>query len=960
MGAKESKILPKSTNNETPLDLQLPDYYIPDFGTSFSPEEEETECAESTREESPQVSSLLSPQPYDDHYGEVSPRSYILEDPLEINSRIQASIYERTVRYIEEISEELEPIVTTYKYDTSSISSLIEIFSFCDCQTQNHIKLSCKYFSKITDVSRKIVDIKIKPGWLNILKNSIFVEKLTIRGDIAPSDCHGLSTLIRIEGYPFLSSVKLVYIPDVAIAEILRSLEARFGCVKPRTIPNSIPAVHSAVFYNKRSNSSSPHLLDLSRPPANSHDNIVILNEINNKDTNSPFCFLSPRDTSEGLPLSHTPLLQPSTTQSTPIMSPLYTFSTENTPNPSILTMQSPTLSPLPPLTLSGITPLSYNTPSKTQTHIVLRTPSPCFQAHKSHPSAPLAPLASLPCGSPPPILSLENTYKPISLNIRTKEMGSLIPFVLAEVLKKSFRKYLQKLTLCTYDKEGLESFLKRVSFVGCEVLDDICLDTCPLGRRSCDYLIRSLWPEDAPIVSYPPIRHLSLSGTQLVDGSAFAFSLILSKHALSNLESLDLSQNNISKQGLDVIIPELCNYACPNLKILNLSNNKLGEGSLKDLFYGMSTGIFPLLEKLFIENTDIGEPDMLALSTYIESDFSQSLIVLDASSNPNTLSFLPTLFNSFKAHSFPSLSSLSFDSMGISQNEIDSLCSLITDTQIPSLSALSLKGNNLNTPCFIRLLAAQVSPSSPLLQTLIIANNQIGSTPLENIQMPVSSVRIPLKKIELSYNLFNDEDFDYFISFMNIYCDLTGVTSISIDNNHITAAGLALFAYFSTHLPQGNIRRLDFSNNRLHGGIPAVFKILSTPLCVHLEYLSLCECDLSENDIITLLKGFAAGLGSTIISLKLNGNHRFTTNCLKLLVYLWRQNPSMFSRLMSLSICYTSVSEQGALLIGDFLKNTPTRLRVLDMDHINIHGTRRKEVRQIVRDMWKTGYVYI
>lgn len=1043
MGSKESKIMETQKSPPPPDIAKLMDYDIPELSDIMTPEDERALLEDDKLEELdtfPSVLSMpagmfwtpLSTAPLEEEiYGEISPRSYEYEEDVEVNSRIQADVVDKTIKYIDRISGVIESIIPDYNYDKDSISYLIEIFSYCDTSTQNRIKQTCKYFSKITDVSRKVVDISFRPGWLQILKNSILLESLTIRGAISPEDLHTFTTLLRVEGYAFLSSLRLIDVNEVAVADILRAINKRFSRLTPRPLYANPSISHSAVLhshfspapalkYNATYSTLPQSYLVLSPPPAGSAAGIPSVSSSESVSSiNGYYC--TPIDSKATRPMrtfstqlptgpagedaSQLPhsisndQFQNQRYQSHGLSSdsPMpydgnepegldidkFTFSSPSLKDPESIansmeykTNPLPSLTDLPPFThnlssnslgLQGLQGRNASVPSFSSLANETKMNSSCFTRPAIHSSASVQSLTNEEyystfntiLGSPPPILPIESTYQPLSIMLKMKTMGNLLPDIFSDLLKKSFRKYLKKLTIETQDHEGLEILFKNISFYGCEAFESLVLNNCPLGRRTWDYLARALWPEQLSTSLYPPLKSLSLSNTQLVDGCCYLLSIVLSKNALSSLEHFDLSQNLFTSKGFDIIVNELAKFSCPNLKSLNISNMSLGHNSLIKLFESMVNGIFPLLENFSLCNVRMGEKDCVALSDYLLSDFSKHLITLDISSNSDLLNSLAYIFDSLKSHPFPKLTTLLMDSMNLTNAQIHDFTKVLISNTCTALSTISMKGNDIETDGFMELLIALTNPNAPSVHTLFLSNNNIGSKEIKPYTFNKPFKTLYLKRFELSYNHMTDLDLKYLSLFLDNYSDMEGLQSLILDNNLFTEEGLQALYYTINQYPVGSIKRMDLSNNRLVDSSITLVDSLTLPICSHLEYLHLCDCDFSETDIVYLLKGLANGICPSLISFKLNGNHHFTTKCLKVLLYLWRQNPRMFPNLLSISLCYTSITEQGALLFGEFLRSTPVRLRILDMDHILIKQERRKFIKHEIKAMWK-GHVYI
>ncbi len=148
----------------------------------------------------------------------------------------------------------------------------------------------------------------------------------------------------------------------------------------------------------------------------------------------------------------------------------------------------------------------------------------------------------------------------------------------------------------------------------------------------------------------HPSLKCLSLSGCKLSDECIEFIAFGLKSNA--NITHLDLSGNDITPLGLQMLVNAMDQGACRHLQMLDLSYNDLGDDGLLALARCLAKGKLPSLQRLVLREIDVGQKALLELMSALAS-----------SSSPVTLASLHTLDISGNALEGSSVSKASKDS---------------------------------------------------------------------------------------------------------------------------------------------------------------------------------------------------------------------------------------------------------------------------------------------------------
>lgn len=139
----------------------------------------------------------------------------------------------RTVRRLRRLS--VVCIENTSLVADLTMPSLSEIFSFCDEATKATIHDSCAYFAKLIDTSRQELEVYTEDeDWLELLRVSPYLKRLTIHGELSAEDTLAINSLIKFNCLPDLSLLYLDEVGEVAIIDILNAIELKLAYLKSK------------------------------------------------------------------------------------------------------------------------------------------------------------------------------------------------------------------------------------------------------------------------------------------------------------------------------------------------------------------------------------------------------------------------------------------------------------------------------------------------------------------------------------------------------------------------------------------------------------------------------------------------------------------------------------------------------------------------------------------------------
>ena len=278
-----------------------------------------------------------------------------------------------------------------------------------------------------------------------------------------------------------------------------------------------------------------------------------------------------------------------------------------------------------------------------------------------------------------------------------------------------------------------------------------------------------------AGLSNAPNLRHLILANEQgLIYGPDVSGSKLSTLPTLSMLDSLDLTWNSV-----DDDLSWLSKV--PNLKLLDLRSNTIDGGEIEAMV-GTIGGVNSTLEKLILANNDVGN------FRWLNNQFT-GLKHLSLHNNNIAQGDLADLTSNVPS---------TLQTLILTRNNLTSLISFPTDTQLPNLKVLELSGNRDGNTYI-----TDVSPLASLsLETLVLGSLRVGVSTLPS-----------------SGNLF--DNLERLVLYVNQISSLTGFPSFP------------------------KLKHLDLEDNDI-GEAPGVNPLVS------LSNLSLEELKLSGNDFTT------------------------------------------------------------------------------------------------------------
>ena len=349
---------------------------------------------------------------------------------------------------------------------------------------------------------------------------------------------------------------------------------------------------------------------------------------------------------------------------------------------------------------------------------------------------------------------------------------------------------------------KGTKSLVDTPKWPDLKILD---ISDNPLQNEGLALLFSGKWPL---------LENLSLRNIAATPEGIKSLAGILE---WSNLKVLDISDNNISNQGLHILasgkwlLLENLNLRntfitaegmeslvspskCPNLKVLNLSDNSLQNEGLEVFSFAK----WPLLENLNLKNTKIKETGIRGIT----KPKWPNLKTLDVSEN----FIYDTGLVILSSGNWPQLENLSLQKISIGETAIGSMMDI---AKWPNLKALNISDNFISEG-----LKVLFSEKWPLLESLSLKNTWRANK-IEGAM--ALSKGLNLQVLDVSYNFIDDRGFLLLSS-----VKLPLLENLNLKNALIKQTGIEIMVNTSKW---PNLKALDVSNNRISdAGLKTLF----------------------------------------------------------------------------------------------------------------------------------------
>ena len=109
------------------------------------------------------------------------------------------------------------------------VSTMMKVVEYCDTGTQLMLTMVNKYFSSLIATTRTEADIVCQPGWVDAVNRSPFLRTIVLRRESSPDDIRRFCRIIKNDGFPELTDLKLVYVGEENLHNILNAFQQKIS-----------------------------------------------------------------------------------------------------------------------------------------------------------------------------------------------------------------------------------------------------------------------------------------------------------------------------------------------------------------------------------------------------------------------------------------------------------------------------------------------------------------------------------------------------------------------------------------------------------------------------------------------------------------------------------------------------------------------------------------------------------
>lgn len=106
-------------------------------------------------------------------------------------------------------------------------TTMMEVVSYMDTQTQLHLKAVNRYFNKLIIISHNDVSLTAHAGWFAVIHLSSFLKRIRLYGEPKEQELNDFTKMLENDGFTELSTIELYHIGEWAMLEILEALSHR-------------------------------------------------------------------------------------------------------------------------------------------------------------------------------------------------------------------------------------------------------------------------------------------------------------------------------------------------------------------------------------------------------------------------------------------------------------------------------------------------------------------------------------------------------------------------------------------------------------------------------------------------------------------------------------------------------------------------------------------------------------
>lgn len=509
---------------------------------------------------------------------------------------------------------------------------------------------------------------------------------------------------------------------------------------------------------------------------------------------------------------------------------------------------------------------------------------------------------------------------------------------------------------------EGIEIIIKETQFYRCSRLISLDFSNIPLLRHGFENLSKSLWTcNESDQNSIPRLTSLILQDTGFSDNCMITFSNVISRGYLSNIATLNLSNNCLTTSCVPFFIDCISQYLLPNLHSLILSDNvQIGSGSFTSFFSQLSQGVCPVIEEISMNHCGLIGSDMDAFSLFLLTPFAESLRILDFGNNIGITATLLQFFQCLSECGCKNLEVLNLEGVNLGKEVISQIVQWLEKATLSHFHSLLLNNNCLDESCFYSLLKGILHSSIHDMNVLDISSNLIGELNVkiwEQLVYKHSSNSLSIQHIDFSHNPLTNEDMKIISLFLQNHISIPALREARFEDNKISASGIGVFLQsFPLDIPC-ELARLNVVSLSLRTIGRDLNQWLCSPAASNLKKLVLMNCNLCKMDLTYLINAFEISKYCQKLQvLKLSGNYEIDDDFVADFIRIYSID-GILPMIYELDLMYTSVTKVGAYLFLDFFE----QVDVYSLRRLNLAYTKMSEHRigilfEEFRDKFKGG----
>lgn len=824
----------------------------------------------------------------------------------------------KLVRHISKSHPMIEGQVTMLR-----TSTMMTLLSFCDPHTQILIRFVNSYFNKLSRTARKSVDLLCRKGWVDALKASPFISEICLRAEPSREETERFCKMVRNDAFPELRVVKLVYVGDDALCDILSSLNTTITrSLRLAIIDNDFNCRLSFVIHVISQRFCNAYAQASQQSISKVLGGLVFrTNDVEGLEMFFKSVELFEYSRLETLDLTGCPLRRRGFEM---LVRSLWSEAVPASSLPPIRTLK---LSETHCVNSCAITLANIMERGGLSNLEVLDISSNKIQ--QSGMQCIINSLSNYSCPNLKEFIISSNNIGP----------NSLVP--LFHAFSRGICPCLENLDISNTgidlsDISALSLFLKS-EFA--EYLSRLSISNNPQVTPALPLLFSSLRESSVTHLKTLLLEGVSIS---IIELSMLCEWMVCGK--ASHLENLILKANLIDSESFLVLLETFTHPSCPKVRIIDFSSNLIG---------GFNETEFKRLLARDSVQSPAHSPVQAPGGEYMGVNSSATTSSSSVSSSSTTTTTLLTEQSRIQS---------------VHSNNIDMPSTTPSSSSVAiSSPSPSPSSNILSSPSFLSSPSTTHSPQPPTTVSDHSVQNDLVDNDSLNllIRSPDSETRdfthmpFAFTVVDFSFNPLTDADLRLLLMFYRQYSPIQYVSSIMLGSNMFGLSGIVeFFSSYPVDTPS-YLTSLTIDSISITGVGRYFHNFFGTKICQNLRELQLRDCNLSVSDLRLLVDSLSDSSCNKLNVLRVNGNSELNDSFVEHFLSVY-EHRSVLGNLYELDLSYSSVTVTGGELFIEYFASHPDcRLQRLDMTYCQFDKHEKKMLSQKFKDVYN-GKVYL